>query len=164
MPARKALSHAGSRLQELLEGFDGEAAEAARGTQAPLLAWLSGLTRKGRPEEELDEEALRVRPCRLGGRYPTLTVGTSAAGCGTDPLTAAWHLGTGLKGAGWGGPGARWRLCSQGAHLDVWVIARRPRLSCRGGRCLPGRTRRAEDVLPWRRRGRRSGCCSGRST
>jgi len=86
VPARHAISHPGSRAQELLEGFDGEAAEAARGTQAPLLAWLSGLTRKGRPEEELDEEALRVRPCRPGTPYPTLTVGTS--GCGIDPCTS----------------------------------------------------------------------------
>lgn len=49
------------RAQELLEGFDGEAAEGVRGGQAPLLAWVSGLARKGRPEEDLDEETLRVR-------------------------------------------------------------------------------------------------------
>ncbi|KAK9827699.1 hypothetical protein WJX81_001629 [Elliptochloris bilobata] len=51
----------GRKFKELLEGFDGEAAEGARGAQAPLLAWLSGLTRKGRPEEDLDEETLRAR-------------------------------------------------------------------------------------------------------
>lgn len=48
-------------MQELLEGFDGEASEGTRSAHAPLLAWLSGFTRKGKPEEEVDEETLRVR-------------------------------------------------------------------------------------------------------